>query len=242
MEKRNFRQADLGIDIHHLDGYRVVYEDINRVGGKTVLRLLDEQGNVMLMLKSAKNKSNVYAYAEMIKLYLEPKGNEKFELIKKLNDDGVSRKEIAEKLGMATSTINDYYRYYNLNHMIEYGEENRLPTNEFLGIDLNILDGYRVSYERVNQKYINYIARLHDDDGNVIAMSRTVSESKMMAYALLIQSYDSPKKDTQIKKEAIKNLYNAGMSKANIAKTLKISNAGVNEYFYFYNLDNRNNF
>ncbi|CAI3512819.1 hypothetical protein CIRMBP1294_02359 [Enterococcus cecorum] len=242
MEKRHFKQADLGLDIHHLDGYRVVYEDINRVGGKTVVRLLDDQGNVMLMLKSAKNKSNVYAYAEMIKLYLEPKGNEKFELIKKLNDDGMSRKEIAEKLGMVTSTINDYFRYYNLNHMIEYGEEKRFSTNEFLGIDLNILDGYRVSYEYVNQKYINYIARLHDEDDDVIAMSRTVSDSKIMAYALLVQSYDSPKKDTQIKKEAIKSLYNAGMSKTHIAKTLKISSAAVNDYFYFYNLDNRNKF
>lgn len=242
MGKRNFRQSDLGLDIHHLDGYRVVYEDINRVGGKTVLRLLDEQGNVMLMLKSAKSKSNVYAYAEMIKLYLEPKGNEKVELIKKLNNDGISRKEIAEKLSMAISTINDYFRYYNLNHMIEYGEEKRISTNEFLGIDINILDGYRVSYEHANQKYINYIARLHDEDGNVVAMSRTVSDSKLMAYALLIQSYDSPKKDTQIKKEAIKNLYESGMSKTNIAKTLKVTNASVNEYFYFYNLDNRNNF
>ena len=41
MEKRNLRYKDLGLDIHHIDGYRVVYEDINRVGGKTVVRLLN---------------------------------------------------------------------------------------------------------------------------------------------------------------------------------------------------------
>ena len=84
MEKRNFRQADLGIDIHHLDGYRVVYEDISKNGGKIITRLLDEHGNVMMMLLSDIKKPNVYAYAEMVKLYLEPNKNEKLEKIKEL--------------------------------------------------------------------------------------------------------------------------------------------------------------
>lgn len=30
MEIRNFRYKDLGLDIHHLDGYRGAYEDINK--------------------------------------------------------------------------------------------------------------------------------------------------------------------------------------------------------------------
>lgn len=242
MGKRNFRQADLGLDIHHLDGYRVVYEDTNRAGGKTITRLLDEHGNVITMLLSDVKKSNVYAYAEMIKLYLEPKKNEKLEKIKELSNAGVGRKDIAEELGMSVYTIGDYLRFYDIKHKQGYGEEKRFLTNEFLGLDLNVLDGYRVSYEEVDLKGYKCIIRLIDDSGKVLAMARTLSENKILAYAYLIQAYISPSENTQMRLDAIKKLYDAGTSKIDISKILNITKQSLNEYFYFYNLDNRNNF
>ena len=242
MEKRNFRQADLGLDIHHLDGYRVVYEDISKNGGKTITRLLDEKGNVMMMLLSDIKKSNIYAYAEMIRLYLEPKKNEKLEKIKELSNAGVGRKDIAEELGMSVYTIGDYLRYYDIKHTQGYGEEKRFSTNEFLGLDLNILDGYRVSYEEAGTKRYKYIIRLIDDSDKVLAMARTISDNKILAYAYLIQAYVSPSKDTQMRLDAIKKLYDAGTSKIDISKILNITRQSLNDYFYFYNLDNRNNF
>ncbi|WP_171299809.1 hypothetical protein [Enterococcus cecorum] len=242
MEKRNFRQADLGLDIHHLDGYRVVYEDISKNGGKTITRLLDEYGNVMTMLLSDIRKPNVYAYAEMIRLYLEPKKNEKLEKIKELSNAGFERKDIAEKLGMSVYTIGDYLRFYDIKHKQGYSEEKRFSANEFLGLDLNILDGYRVSYEYVYTKRYKYIIRLIDESGRVLAMARTLSENKVLAYAYLIQAYVSPSKDTQIRLDAIKKLYDAGTSKIDISKILNITRQSLNDYFYYYNLDNRNNF
>ena len=242
MEKRNFRQADLGLDIHHLDGYRVVYEDIRKNGGKTITRLLDEHGNVMTMLLSDIKKSNVYAYAEMIRLYLEPKKNEKLEKIKELSNTGAGRKDIAKELGMSVYTIGDYLRFYDIKHTQGYSEEKRFLTNEFLGLDLNILDGYRVSYEEVKIKRYKYVVRLVDDSGRVLAMARTLSDNKIIAYSYLIQAYVSPSEDTQMRLDAIKKLYDAGTSKIDISKILNISKQSLNEYFYFYNLDNRNNF
>ena len=242
MEKRNFRQADVGLDIHHLDGYRVVYEDIKKNGGKTITRLLDEHGNVIAMLLSDIKKSNVYAYAEMIRLYLEPKKNEKLEKIKELSNVGVGRKDIAEELGMSVYTIGDYLRFYDIKHKQGYGEEKRFSTNEFLGLDLNILDGYRVSYEDVGLKGYKYIIRLIDDSGRVLAMARTLSENKILAYTYLIQAYVSPSENTQMRLDAIKKLYDAGTSKTDISKILNITKQSLNDYFYFYNLDNRNNF
>lgn len=242
MEKRNFRQSDLGLDIHHLDGYRVVYEDISKNGGKTITRLLDEHGNVMMMLLSDINKPNVYAYAEMIRLYLEPKENERLEKIKELSNAGVGRKDIAEELGMSVYTIGDYLRFYDIKHKQGYGEDKRLPTNEFLGLDLNVLDGYRVSYEDTGLKRYKYIIRLIDDSGRVLAMARTLSENKILAYAYLIQAYVSPSENTQMRLDAIKKLYDAGTSKIDISKILNITKQSLNDYFYFYNLDNRNNF
>ena len=41
---------------------------------------------------------------------------------------------------------------------------------------------------------------------------------------------------------AIKKLYDAGTSKIDISKILNITKQSLNDYFYFYNLDNRNNF
>lgn len=242
MEKRNFKQADLGIDIHHLDGFRVVYEDTNRAGGKTITRLLDEKGNVMMMVKADIDKSNIYAYAEMIKLYIENKENEKLSLIKNLFGKGMSRNSIAKELNMAISTVGDYFRYYDLNHKNGYVEENRLKTGENLGLDLDSVDGYRVSYEKLNQESLKYIARLLDKNNNVIAINKSTIDSKINAYAGLIQSYVEPLETTLIKLDAIKKLYNSGMSKADISKTLKIKNQTLNSYFYLYNLDNRNKF
>lgn len=242
MEKRNFRYKDLGLDIHHLDGYRVMYEDISKNGGKTITRLLDEHGNVMTMLLSDIKKPNVYAYAEMIRLYLEPKKNKKLEKIKKLSNAGFERKDIAEELGMSVYTVGDYLRFYNIKHKQDYGEEKRFPTNEFLGLDFNTLDGYRVSYEDIDIKRYKYIIRLIDDSGRVLAMARTLSENKVLAYAYLIQAYVSPSKDTQMRLDAIKKLYDAGTSKIDISKILNITRQSLNDYFYFYNLDNRNKF
>ena len=242
MEKRNFRQADLGLDIHHLDGYRVVYEDTNRAGGKTLVRLLDEQGNVTMMVKADIDKSNIYAYAEMIKLYIENKENEKLSLIKNLFSKGMSRNAIAKELNMAISTVGDYFRYYDLNHNKGYGEENRLQTDENLGFDLDSIDGYRVSYEKLNQENLKYIARLIDEKNNVIAINKSTIDSKINAFAGLIQSYTDPLENTLIKLDAIKKLFNSGMSKSDISKKKKIKNQTLNSYFYLYNLDNRNNF
>lgn len=112
---------------------------------------------------------------------------------------------------------------------------------ENLGLDIYHLDGYRVVYEDIDRKKLKYIARLIDDDNNVIAISKTKSDNIIEAYMALIQNYLYPNNETVLKLDAIKKLYEKGMTKSNIAKTLNITRQSINEYFYYYNLDNRIN-
>ena len=110
---------------------------------------------------------------------------------------------------------------------------------ENLGLDIYRLDGYRVVYEDYGKKGIKYIARLIDEKGNVIIINRTKVNSLIDAYAGLIQNYNLPNNDTMLKLDAIRKLYENGTSKINIAKTLNITRQSVNDYFYYYNIDNR---
>lgn len=110
---------------------------------------------------------------------------------------------------------------------------------ENLGLDIYHLDGYRVVYEDVDRKKLKYIARLIDEDNNVVAISKTKSDNIIEAYMALIQNYLYPNSETALKVDTIKKLYGKDMTKSNIAKTLNVTRQSINEYFYYYNIDNR---
>lgn len=240
MEKRNFRQSDLGLDIHRLDGYRVVYEDTNK---GCIARLINDSGTVEHVVVSVK-KQHVFAYSEMIKLYLRPDSDsiKRVNEIKNLFEQGLNMTNIAKKFGVTRNTISFYFKYYNIDGRYNYSAEVANHDLKNLGINIDELDGYKVVCEKNNNKRgYRYIMRMIDNDGEVIAMSKT-GFSKLECFAMLIQNYVNPKESTILKVDTIKKLYNSGMSKIDIAKTLKITSQSLNDYFYFYNLDNRNNF
>lgn len=239
-KKRNFRYENLGLDINYLDGYRVAY---GKVSSRIVAKLLDEDGNVKLAATSSK-KDNVFAYATLIQLYVNNNNREKTvdEVIELFKNENLNQVEIAKRLGITKNAVNMYFKIYNINNKIEYGKEKRKETNSTLGLNVCELDGYRVVYQEVKNDKVKIVARLIGDNNEVIAVNKSTLDNKIYAYSGLIQSYVMPKEATLLKVEAIRKLYNSGMNKTDISKTLGLANPSLNSYFNYYNIDNRHKF
>ena len=103
---------------------------------------------------------------------------------------------IAKEFNVTRNTVSFYFKYYNIDGRYDYSTDVATHDLKYIGINIDERDGYKVVYEKNNNKRgYRYIMRMIDNDGEVIAMSKT-GFSKLECFAMLIQNYVNPKEST----------------------------------------------